>query len=98
MASDFETRKQALLDECDVDAKLFNRVLPRLKAFMKPFVECFVRKEQIEQCADAGARIAVGCGAQERGNDRLPLWSRADAVAVVYRGVGLGIIGRCKRS
>ena len=47
MASAFETRKHQLLAECEIKPKLFGGVLPRLQAFMKPFVETLVRKEQI---------------------------------------------------
>ena len=48
MASEFETRKQQLLEECEVKGKLFSGVLPRLQAFRKPFVQSLVRKEQVD--------------------------------------------------
>ena len=47
MASEFETRKQQLLEECKIEPPLFGRVLARLQGFMKPFVQTLVRKEQI---------------------------------------------------
>ena len=48
MDAKYERRKQELLDECSVDPRIFERVVPRLEKFMGPFVEVFVRKEQIE--------------------------------------------------
>ncbi len=48
MDAKYESRKQELLDECSVDARIFERVVPRLEKFMDPFVEVFVRKEQVE--------------------------------------------------
>ena len=48
MITEFETRKHELLDECEVDRKVFGRVLPRLKAFMEPFLACFARQKQID--------------------------------------------------
>jgi SRSO17 transposase len=47
MASEFETRKQQLLDECEIKPKLFDQALARLQAFMKPFVQTLVRQEQL---------------------------------------------------
>ena len=47
MDAKYESRKQELLDECSVDARIFERVVPRLEKFMEPFVGVFVRKEQI---------------------------------------------------
>lgn len=46
--SEFEARKQELMDECVVPPQVFDRLMPRLKKFMGPFVEQFVRKEQTE--------------------------------------------------
>jgi SRSO17 transposase len=46
--SDYEQRKQELLAECQVSPQIFEQVLPRLEAFMKPFVERLVRQEQVE--------------------------------------------------
>lgn len=48
MASDLDTRKQALLNECEVDPQVFAGVLPRLQAFLKPFLSAFVRREQLD--------------------------------------------------
>jgi len=45
---DFEERKQELLDECKIAPQIFDNVVPRLEKFMEPFVECFVRSEQVE--------------------------------------------------
>ncbi len=47
-ATEFETRKEELLDECDVAAQVFARVMPRLERFMEPFVDSLIRREQIE--------------------------------------------------
>jgi len=48
MEAKYETRKQELLDECEVAPQIFDRVLPRLERFMEPFVDSLVRKEQCE--------------------------------------------------
>ena len=48
METEFETRKQELLDECKVAPQVFDRVMPRLERFMEPFVESCVRREQVE--------------------------------------------------
>ena len=51
MEAKYEARKQELLDECTVAPQIFERVLPRLVRFMKPFVENLVRKEQCEHAS-----------------------------------------------
>ena len=51
MEAKYERRKQELLDECEVAPQIFDRVLPRLERFMKPFVESLVRKEQCEHAS-----------------------------------------------
>ena len=48
METEFETRKQELLDECIMAPQIFDRVVPRLGQFMKPFVETLFRKEQVD--------------------------------------------------
>jgi SRSO17 transposase len=48
MEAEYKKRKQQLLDECKVAPQVFEEVLPRLEAFMKPYVKCLARKEQIE--------------------------------------------------
>jgi len=47
VVSDFETRKQELLDECKIAPQVFDQMMPRLETFMDPFVETFVRSEQV---------------------------------------------------
>jgi SRSO17 transposase len=47
MDAKYEARKQELLNECMVAPQVFERVQPRLERFMDPFVEVFVRKEQV---------------------------------------------------
>jgi SRSO17 transposase len=47
MEAKYEARKQELLEECVMAPEIFERVMPRLERFMKPFVESLVRKEQI---------------------------------------------------
>jgi SRSO17 transposase len=47
-ATEFRTRKEELLDECEVAPQVFARVMPRLERFMKPFVDSLIRREQIE--------------------------------------------------
>jgi SRSO17 transposase len=47
-ATEFDSRKERLLNECKVAAEVFDRVMPRLERFMNPFVNSLVRREQIE--------------------------------------------------
>jgi SRSO17 transposase len=47
MDATFEARKQGLLEECSVDSRVFERVMPRLERFMGPFVDNLGRKEQV---------------------------------------------------
>ena len=51
MEAKYEARKQELLDECRVAPQIFERVLPRLERFMKPFVGNLVRREQCEHAS-----------------------------------------------
>ena len=44
---DFEKRRRELLDECKLAPQVLDNVMPRLEKFMAPFVECFVRSEQV---------------------------------------------------
>ena len=44
---EFEKRRRELLDECKLAPEVFDNVMPRLERFMVPFVECFVRSEQV---------------------------------------------------
>lgn len=46
-AVEFDERKQALMEECVVAQDVFQQVEPRLEAFLEPFVESLVRKEQV---------------------------------------------------
>jgi|GEM_PF-3726045 len=47
-ASEFEARKQELMEECTIRPEVFVRLMPRLERFMVPFVGRLARKEQIE--------------------------------------------------
>lgn len=47
MDAEFAKRKQELLDECKIDPKVTQRVMPRLEEFAQPFVDVFVRTEQV---------------------------------------------------
>ncbi len=47
-ATEFEDRKEELLNECEVAPQVFQRVMARLERFMMPFVDCLVRREQVE--------------------------------------------------
>lgn len=51
MEAKYEARKQELLDECKLAPQVFDRVLPRLEQFMKPFVDNLIRKEQCEHAS-----------------------------------------------
>lgn len=46
MEARFEARKRELLDECKMHPEIFEEVQTRLKEFMEPFIETFVRSEQ----------------------------------------------------
>jgi SRSO17 transposase len=80
MDAEFEARKAELLAECRVDPQVFEQVLPRLEAFMEPFVDSLVRREQCEHA------VKFVCGllsdldhknvesiADRFGEERLPL-------------------------
>jgi len=45
MEVEYATRKQQLLEECQVAPESFHQVMPRLEAFMAPFVRTFCRQE-----------------------------------------------------
>jgi SRSO17 transposase len=47
-AGEFEARKDAVLAECEVVPAIFERVRPRLEAFMEPFVASLGRRERVE--------------------------------------------------
>ena len=47
-ATEFEARKEELVEECSVAPHIFDRVMPRLERFMEPFVDSLVRREQVE--------------------------------------------------
>ena len=44
----FEARKRELLEDCQVRAEVFEDLVERLEVFATPFVECFVRSEQVQ--------------------------------------------------
>jgi SRSO17 transposase len=82
MEARYALRKRQLLDECQVAPELFEQVIPRLHAFLKPFVPVFQG-----QAADRHA-TTYGCGllsnverknvesiAYRFGQSRLPLQS-----------------------
>lgn len=48
METEFEARKRELLEECTVSPQIFDRVMRRLERFMGPFIESFVRNEQVD--------------------------------------------------
>jgi len=56
MEGRYAARKSQLLDECQVAPEIFEQVMPRLEAFMKPFVRIFQG-----QAADQHAKTYV-CG------------------------------------
>ena len=45
MEAEYATRKQQLLEECQVAPQIFDQVMPRLATFMVPFVDTFCRQE-----------------------------------------------------
>lgn len=48
MEAIYETRKEQLLEECEVAPQVFERAMPRLEKFMEPYLDSFVRREQRE--------------------------------------------------
>lgn len=50
-AKEFEDRKEELLNECELAPQVFQGVMPRLERFMAPFVDCLVRREQVEHAS-----------------------------------------------
>ncbi len=44
---EFQARKSAVLEECELAPQVFADVSPRLEQFMQPFVDNLVRKEQV---------------------------------------------------
>ena len=44
----FETRKRELLEDCQVSPEVVGGMIERLGVFAEPFVDCFVRSEQVE--------------------------------------------------
>ena len=45
MEAAYATRKQPLLEECQVAPEIFHQVMPRLETFMAPVVDTFCRPE-----------------------------------------------------
>src|SRR4029450_2292855 len=80
MEARYATRKQQLLAECQVAPAIFDQVLPRVAAFMAPFVETFCRQE-LDQHAHTYIcgllsdveRKNIASIAYRFGQDRLPL-------------------------
>lgn len=80
MDARYTTRKQELLQECQMAPEIFEQVMPRLDTFMAPFVESFRRQEpdQHAQTYVYGLlsdlkRKNVESIAYRFGQDRLPL-------------------------
>jgi len=80
MEAEYATRKQQLLEECQVAPQIFDQVMPRLETFMAPFVDTFCRQEPSEHAhtyvrgllSDV-ERKNVESIAYRFGQDRLPL-------------------------
>jgi len=77
---EFQARKAALLEECELAPQVFEDVSPRLERFMEPFVDSLVRKEQVGHAltfvrgllSDLSHRNVESI-AYRFGQDRLPL-------------------------
>ena len=80
MEAAYATRKQQLLEECEVAPEIFQQVMPRLDTFMAPFVDTFRRQESCQHAhtyvcgllSDVD-RKNVESIAYRFGQDRLPL-------------------------
>ncbi len=80
MEAEYATRKQQLLEECHVPPQIFDQVMPRLEAFMAPFVATFCRQEPsahaqtyVRGLLSDVERKNVESIAYRFGQDRLPL-------------------------
>ena len=80
MEAEHATRKQQLLEECQVAPEIFDQVMPRLATFMAPFVDPCCRQEPAEHAhtyvcglLSNVARKNVESIAYRFGQDRLPL-------------------------
>jgi len=80
MEAEYATRKQQLLEECQVAPQIFDQVMPRLETFMVPFVDTFCRQEpaahaqtSVRGLLSDVARKNVASIAYRFGHDRLPL-------------------------
>jgi len=54
MEAEYATRKQQLLEECQVAPQIFDQVMPRLETFMVPFVDTFCRQEPAAPAQTSG--------------------------------------------
>jgi len=54
MEAEYATRKQQLLEECQVAPQIFDQVMPRLETFMVPFVDTFCRQEPAAPAQPSG--------------------------------------------
>ena len=99
MEARYEARKRALLDECSIAPEIFDEVMPRLEQFMEPFVESFVRTEQVGHArtpAYAGACCRIWT---TRMPSRLPIVSAR--IVCRYNGSSAfrpGMLRRCATS
>jgi SRSO17 transposase len=80
MEAEYATRKQQLLEECQVAPEIFDQVMARLETFMVPFVSTFRRQEPsahahtyIRGLLSEVERKNVESIAYRFGQDRLPL-------------------------
>lgn len=77
---EFESRKEAVLEECLVAPGIFQKVERRLEEFMEPFVASLARREQVEHaCTFVSGLMSdlkhrnVESIAYHFGGERLPL-------------------------
>jgi SRSO17 transposase len=80
MEAEYATRKQQLLEECQVAPEIFDQVVARLETFMVPFVSTFRRQEPsahahtyVRGLLSEVERKNVESIAYRFGQDRLPL-------------------------
>jgi SRSO17 transposase len=82
MEARYAVRKSQLLDECQVAPEIFEQVLPRLEAFMKPFVSIFQGQAAVQHANPYGRGLLsnvehknIESIAYHFGQSRLPLQS-----------------------
>ena len=90
MDAEYATRKQQLLEECQVAPEIFQQVMPRLATFMAPFVATFCRQEPDQHAQTYVCGLLSDVDTQKYRIDRVSLRTRPPAAATLH---WLGCVG-----